>query len=94
MEGYSPIMESCIVPRVYKYNVQLSWLNENANTFVGNVRCVDVYHLLCPPAGVAASTLHPLDWKTGLLWESLWGESVRTTRCLFWEGLQSKPYPI
>lgn len=25
-------------------------------------------------AGVNPSTLHPPDWKTGLLWESLWGE--------------------
>lgn len=34
---------------------------------------------ICPAAGIGPSTLHPLDWKTGMLWKSLWGESDRTT---------------
>lgn len=28
--------------------------------------------------GVTASTLHPLDWETGVLRKSLWGESLKT----------------
>lgn len=30
----------------------------------------------CPRAGVAPGALHPPDWKTGVLWEPMWGESV------------------